>query len=94
VAAGDFAFGIADTEEFRMALKEGEPVGVVFPDQHAFGTPVIPAALVLIQHGLNPEQGKRFINLLLLPETRELLVARKPVPSSPTPPMARWLRSM
>ena len=38
VAAGDFAFGIADTEDFSVASKEVEPVGMVFPDQQAFGT--------------------------------------------------------
>jgi len=33
VAVGDFAFGIADTEDFKVASKLREPVGVVFPDQ-------------------------------------------------------------
>jgi iron(III) transport system substrate-binding protein len=28
VAAGDFAFGVADTEDFSIASKEGEPLGV------------------------------------------------------------------
>ena len=80
VAAGDFAFGIADTEDFSMASKEGQPVGVVFPDRQAFGTLVIPAVLVLVRHGPNPKEGKRFIDFLLLPEIEKLLVASEPVP--------------
>jgi iron(III) transport system substrate-binding protein len=75
VAAGDFAFGIADTDDYSAAFRQGKPVGVVFPDQQAFGTLVIPNALILMSHGRNPEQGKRFIDFLLLPEIRELLAA-------------------
>jgi iron(III) transport system substrate-binding protein len=81
VAGGDFAFGIADTEDFSTASKEGEPVGVVFPDQKAFGTLVVPAALVLIQHGPNPEQGKRFIDFLLRSDMQKLLGENQVVPS-------------
>jgi iron(III) transport system substrate-binding protein len=94
VAAGDFAFGIADTEDFRVASKQGEPVGVVFPDQQAFGTLVIPAALVLIQHGPDPEQGKRFIDFLLLPEIQKLLVASEPAPLSAAMPALDKIKPM
>jgi len=44
VAAGDFAFGVADTDDFKMAAKQGKPVGLVFPDEKAFGTLVIPSS--------------------------------------------------
>jgi len=94
VAVGDFAFGIADTEDFNVASKLREPVGVVFPDQQAFGTLVIPAALVLIQRGPNPEQGKRFIDFLLLPEIRKLLVASEPVPLSGAIPTLDRIKPM
>ena len=94
VAVGDFAFGIADTEDFNVASKLREPVGVVFPDQQAFGTLVIPAALVLIQRGPNPEQGKRFIDFLLLPEIRKLLVASEPVPLSGAMPTLDRIKPM
>jgi outer membrane putative beta-barrel porin/alpha-amylase/extracellular solute-binding protein len=81
VTAGDFAFGIADTEHFSMASKDGEPVGVVFPDQQAFGALVIPAAVVLIPQGPNPEQGKRFIDFLLRSDIQKLLGANQGIPS-------------
>ena len=31
VAAGDFAFGVADTDDYSVAFKQGKPVGVCFP---------------------------------------------------------------
>jgi len=93
VVVGDFAFGIADTEDFKVASKLREPVGVVFPDQQAFGTLVIPA-LVLIHRGPNPEQGKRFIDFLLLPEIRKLLVASEPVPLSGAMPTLDRIKPM
>jgi len=73
VAAGEFAFGITDTDDFYTAVKEGKPVGAVFPDQNTFGTLVIPNALVLLANAPNPEQGKQFIDFLLRPEIQKIL---------------------
>jgi len=73
VAAGEFAFGMADTNDFYTAVKEGEPVGALFPDQKTFGTLVIPNALVLLANAPNLEQGKQFIDFLLRPEIQKLL---------------------
>jgi iron(III) transport system substrate-binding protein len=81
VAAGDFAFGVADSDDLNVAFKGGSPIGVVFPDQQAFGTLVIPNALVLITNGPNPEQGKRFIDFLLRPEIQKLLGASRAIPT-------------
>jgi iron(III) transport system substrate-binding protein len=73
VAAGEFAFGIADTDDFYTAAKEGEPVGALFPDQQTFGTLVIPNTLVLLANAPNLEQRKQFIDFLLRPEIQKLL---------------------
>ena len=73
VAAGEFAFGMADTDDFYAAVKEGKPVGAVLPDQKTFGTLVIPNALVLLANAPNPEHGKQFIDFLLRPEIQKLL---------------------
>jgi iron(III) transport system substrate-binding protein len=73
VAAGEFAFGIADTDDFCTAVKEGQPVGALFPDQKTFETLVIPNALVLLAGAPNPQQGKEFIDFLLRPEIQKLL---------------------
>jgi len=70
-----FFFGIADTDDFYTAVKEGEPVGALFPDQKSFGALVIPNALVLLANASNPAQGKQFIDFLLRPEIQKLLTA-------------------
>jgi iron(III) transport system substrate-binding protein len=75
VAAGDFAFGLTDTDDASVALKEGKAVGVVYPDRQGMGTLIIPNAAVLIAKGPNPDNGKRFIDYLLGAEVEEALAA-------------------
>jgi iron(III) transport system substrate-binding protein len=81
VAAGEFAFGVADSEDFEEAFKEGKPVGIVFPDQQSFGTLIVPSVLVLMANAQNPEQGKRFIDFLLRPEIQKLLGVGRGIPT-------------
>ena len=73
VAAGDFAVGLTDTDDANVALQEGKPVGVVYPDQNTIGTLIIPNAVVLIADGPNPAAARRFIDYLLQPETEQAL---------------------
>ena len=73
VAAGDCALGLTDTDDANVALQEGRPVGVVYPDQETMGTLIIPNAVVLIGGGPNPAAARRFIDYLLQPETEQAL---------------------
>lgn len=73
VAAGEFAVGIADTDDVNVARLEGKPVGMVYPDANGMGTLIIPNCVVLIAGGLNSEAGRRFIDYLLRPETAKAL---------------------
>ena len=73
VAAGDCALGLTDTDDANVALQEGKPVGVVYPDQEMMGTLIIPNAVVLIGGGPNPAAARRFIDYLLQPETEQAL---------------------
>jgi iron(III) transport system substrate-binding protein len=73
VAAGEFAVGITDTDDANVALIEGKPVGVTFPDADGMGTLIIPNCAVLIQDGPNPDAGQQFIDYLLQPETEKML---------------------
>jgi iron(III) transport system substrate-binding protein len=75
VAAGDFAFGIADTDDGTVAVNDGKPVGVIYPDQDGMGTLLIPNAVVLIANGPNPANGKKFIDYLLTAEAEQALAA-------------------
>lgn len=73
VAAGEFAFGLTDTDDAHVAMLEGKPVDVVYPDAAGIGTLVVPNAVVLIADGPNPAEGKKFIDYVLRPETENAL---------------------
>lgn len=74
VASGELAFGLTDTDDACGALRRGEPVAVILPDQDGPGTLVIPSTVALIADSPNPEQGRALIDYLLRPETEEALV--------------------
>lgn len=73
VAAGEFAIGLTDTDDARVAMQEGKHVGVVYPDRDGIGTLVVPNAVMLIAGGPHPSEGRRFIDYLLRGETEEAL---------------------
>lgn len=75
VAAGDFAFGLTDTDDASVAVREGKPIGVIYPDRDGMGTLLIPNAAVLIAGGPNPDQGRQFIDYLLSSAVEEALAA-------------------
>ena len=75
VAAGDFAFGLTDTDDASVAIKEGKPVGIIYPDSESIGTLIIPNATVFIKNGPNPDNAKRFIDYLLSAEVEQALAA-------------------
>jgi iron(III) transport system substrate-binding protein len=91
VAAGEFALGLTDTDDYNVARQEGKPVGIVYPDREGMGTLIVPNCAVLIAGGPNPENGRRFIDFLLTPAVEQALAeseaAQMPVRSGvPTPP--------
>lgn len=75
VAAGDFAFGLTDTDDAVGALLEGKPVGFVLPDQDKDGTLLVPNAAVFIAGAPHADNGKRFIDYLLSADTEKALAA-------------------
>jgi iron(III) transport system substrate-binding protein len=74
VASGEVAFGLTDTDDAHVAITEGEPVEVVYPDQNGLGTLVMPTSVVLMARGPNPAGGRRLIDCLLSART-ELALA-------------------
>lgn len=75
VAAGDFAFGLTDTDDAIGAMLEGKPVNFVLPDQDSTGTLLVPNAAVLIAGAPHAENGRRFIDYLLSADTEKALAA-------------------
>ncbi len=89
----------SDTDDANVALQEGKPVGVVYPDQETMGTLIVPNAVVLIEGGPNPASARRFIDYLLQPETEQALAesqaAQMPVrPGVEVPDHVRPLESI
>lgn len=82
VAAGEFAVGLTDTDDYSVARREGKPVGVVYPDADGMGTVVVPNCAVLIAGGPNADNGKRFIDYLLTPAV-ELALAESEAAQMP-----------
>lgn len=67
VAAGELDWGLTDTDDAIVAIDEGRPVRIVFPDQapDGLGALLIPNTLCLIRGGPHPEQGRELIEYLL-----------------------------
>jgi iron(III) transport system substrate-binding protein len=73
VSQGDLAFGITDTDDANEAIKDGKPVGVIYPDKDGIGTLIIPNAVSLIKKAPNPKSARLFIDYLLTAETERAL---------------------
>lgn len=76
VAGGEVAFGLTDTDDANEALKDGDPVEVVYPDQDGMGTLVMPTVVVLMKGAPHPAIGKRLIDYLLTAEVERRLAER------------------
>ena len=92
VAAGRFAFGWTDTDDYWVAKLQGKPVAAVYPDKGAdeAGVLFIPNSLVLIKGAKHKGAALKLIDWLLRPETEALLAqsstAQIPVrPEVPAP---------
>lgn len=90
VAAGRFAFGWTDTDDYYVAKLQGKPVAAVYPDKgpDEVGVLFIPNSLVLIRGAKHREAGLKLIDWLLRPETEAMLAqsATAQVPVRPEVP--------
>jgi len=87
VAAGLIPWGLTDTDDASVAIQEGKPVRMVYPDQgeQGMGTPLMPNTVSLIKGAPHPEEGKKLIDYLLSPGVEAVLArsASKNVPLHP-----------
>ncbi|NQU21541.1 MAG: extracellular solute-binding protein [Candidatus Nealsonbacteria bacterium] len=67
VSAGQFAFGLTDTDDAIIEIEQGRPVAIVYPDQgkDGLGTLFIPNTVAIIKGGPNPEQARRLVDYVL-----------------------------
>ena len=77
VAAGQFAFGLTDTDDAMIEVERGEPVAIVFPDQlkDQCGTLLIPNTLAILKKGPNPDRAQRMVKRLLESDIEDRLAA-------------------
>lgn len=68
IADGEIAFGLVDTDDAIVAMREDKPVGMIFPDQQGIGSLIVPNAVSLINNSPNSENGKILIDYLLTTE--------------------------
>jgi iron(III) transport system substrate-binding protein len=99
VSSGQCSFGLTDTDDAAEAVRDGKPVGVIFPDEMGLGTLIVPNTVVLIAGAPHFEAGKQFIDFLLSPETEEALAksdaAQMPVrPGVSVPSSVKALSSL
>lgn len=79
VVAGEFAFGMTDTDDFNLARLEGKPVSAVFPGQgpNGRGCLLIPNSVALIKNAPHPEAAKKLIDYLLSEDVEARLAASR-----------------
>ena len=71
--SGEVSFALTDTDDAFVALEEGEPLGLRFPDQDGVGTLFMPNAVARMLGGPNPAAAQRLIDFLLTPEVEAML---------------------
>jgi iron(III) transport system substrate-binding protein len=84
VAAGDFAWGLTDSDDVHVALTEGKPIGWIALDV------CIPAAAVLIRGAPHPDPARKLAAFLASAEVEQMLAtseaAHFPVRPAEAPP--------
>lgn len=80
VSSGACAYGVTDTDDAYTAIRDGKPVGMVFPDNdpaksgiEGLGVLIVPNAAVLIAQAPHPDNARKFIDFLLSPESEAML---------------------
>jgi iron(III) transport system substrate-binding protein len=75
VSAGLIPWGLTDTDDANVAIQEGKPVRMVYPDQErsGMGTPLMPNTVSLVKGAPHAEEGKKLIDYLLSPEVEAML---------------------
>lgn len=75
VAAGEFAFGLTDSDDVSVAIRDEKPVGWIVPDQKdgQDGVVVIPCVAVRIAGAPHAENGRKLAEFLASEETERFM---------------------
>lgn len=75
VAAGEFAFGLTDSDDVAVALADAKPVSFIVPDQEGDGAVLVPCAALLIAGAPHPTEARRLVEFLTSAATESRLAA-------------------
>jgi iron(III) transport system substrate-binding protein len=73
VRDGELMIGFTDTDDANVAIIEGKPVKMIFPDKDGIGTLLIPNTVALVAGAPHAAEGKKLIDYLLSREVEEKL---------------------
>lgn len=74
VAQGVLAWGITDSDDALVAIRRGDPVSVIVPDQDGMGTLVIPSSVAVIRGGPHADEADSLARHLLSEEVETTLM--------------------
>ncbi len=73
VVDGRLDWAIVDNDDAEVAVRKGDPVAVIVPDQEGEGACIIPNAVALVAGAPREAEGRLLIDFLLAPETESRL---------------------
>ncbi len=73
VVDGTVPLAFTDTDDALVAMQQGHPVDILWPDTEGCGTLLIPNTVACIKGGPHPECARRLIDYLLSPAVEERL---------------------
>jgi iron(III) transport system substrate-binding protein len=74
VAQGVLTWGITDSDDALVAIKRGDPVSVIVPDQQGMGTLIIPSSVAVIRGGPHAKEADSLAQYLLSAEVEPTLM--------------------
>jgi iron(III) transport system substrate-binding protein len=73
VAAGEYVFGLTDSDDVNVAILDGKAVGMIVPDQSGTGALLMPSAAVLIKGAPHPATAKKLLDFLVSSELEKMM---------------------
>lgn len=100
VGRGEFALGLVNHYYYHLELRDGSPVGVIYPDQGPtdIGVLVNVAGAAIIKNAKHVREAQRFLDFLAAPEAQKLFAELNfeypLLPGVPTAPGVRLLETI
>lgn len=73
VASGEFAYGLTDSDDVSVALRDSKPVEFIIPDQQGMGVVLVPCAVSVIAGAPHPAEAVRLAEFLISPQAEAWL---------------------